>query len=43
MEYEVEVARPRDRTKRTWTEILQSKLNREDAMDRNRWEEADEG
>jgi len=42
MEYEVEDARPRGRQKRTWTEIVEKdcqtrKLNREDAMDRNRW------
>jgi len=42
MEYEVEGARPRDRPKKTWHEIVEkdyqaSKLNREDAMDRNRW------
>jgi len=38
MEYEVEDARP----KKTWREIVEKdcqarKLNREDAMDRNRW------
>jgi len=42
MEYEVEGARPRDRPKKTWREIVENncqarKLNREDAMDRNRW------
>jgi len=41
VEYEVEGARPRGRTKQTW-EIVQKdcearKLNREDAMDRIRW------
>ena len=35
-------ARPRGRRKKTWTEIVQKdcqahKLNREDAMDHNRW------
>jgi len=42
MEYEVEGARPRDRPKKTWTEIVEKdcqahKLDREDAMDQNRW------
>jgi len=42
MEYEVEGARPRDRPKKTWREIVEKdcktrKLNREYAMDRNRW------
>ena len=42
MEYEVESARPRGRSKKTWREIVEKdcqagKLNREDAMDRNRW------
>jgi len=42
MEYEVEGARPRGRPKKTWTMIVQKdcqvrKLNREDAMDHNRW------
>jgi len=42
MEYEVEGARPRGRPKKTWREIVEKdcqarKLNREDAMDRNRW------
>ena len=42
MEYEVEGTRPRGRPKKTWTEIVQKdcqahKMNREDAMDRNRW------
>jgi len=50
MEYEVECAKPRSRPKKTWREIEQKdcqarKLNREDAMDHNRWtvEEADKG
>jgi len=38
----VEGARPRDKSKRTWTEGEQkdgqaSKLNREDAVDHSRW------
>jgi len=38
----VEGARPRGRPKTTWTEIVEKdyhacKLNREDAMDLNRW------
>jgi len=42
MEYEVEGARPRGRPKKTWREIVEKycqpcKVNREDAMDRNRW------
>jgi len=42
MEYEVEGARPRGRPKKTWREIVEKdcrahKLNRDDAMDRNRW------
>jgi len=42
MEYEFEGARPRGRSKKTWTEIVEKdcqarKLNREDAMDRKRW------
>jgi len=42
MEYEVEGARPRGRPKKTWREIVEKdcqarKLNREEAMDRNRW------
>jgi len=42
MEYEVEGARPRGRTKKTWREIVKKDckargLNREDAMDRARW------
>jgi len=41
-EYEVEGARPRGRPKITWREIVEKdcqahKLNREDAMHRNRW------
>jgi len=41
-EYEVQGARPRGRPKKTWREIVEKdcqahKLNREDAMDRNRW------
>jgi len=42
MEYEVEVARPRGRPKKTWGEIVDKdcqarKLNRDYAMDSNRW------
>jgi len=42
MEYEVEGARPRGRPMKTWREIVQKdcqacKLNRDDAMHRNRW------
>ena len=42
IEYEVEGSRPRCRPNRTWTEVVQKdcqahKLNRNDAMDRNRW------
>jgi len=42
MEYEVEGVRPRGRPKKTWREIVEKdykacKLNREDAMDYNRW------
>jgi len=42
MEYEVDSARPRGRSKKTWREIVEKycqarELNREDAMDRNRW------
>jgi len=38
----MEGARPRGRPKKTWREIVEKnceacKLNREDAMDRNRW------
>ena len=42
MEYEVEGSRPRRRSNRTWKEVVQKdcqahNLNREDAMDRDRW------
>jgi len=42
MEYEAEGTRPRGRSKKTWREIVEKDcqargLNREDAMDRNRW------
>jgi len=42
MEYEVAGVRPRGRPKKTWREIVEKdcqayKLNREDAMDYNRW------
>jgi len=42
MEYAVEGARPRGRLKKTWRKIVGKdyqawKLNREDAMDRNKW------
>jgi len=42
MEYEVECARPIGRPKKTWQKIVEKdcqacKLNREDAMDRNKW------
>jgi len=40
MEYEVEGARPRGRPKKTWRlrkDCQARKLNREDAMDCNRW------
>jgi len=42
MEYEVEVAKPRGRPKKTWSKIVETdcqarKLNREDALDCNRW------
>jgi len=42
MENEVEGVRPRGRPKKTWREIVKKdcqarKLNREDAMDHNRW------
>jgi len=41
VEYEVEGARPRDRPRKTWREIVEKdcqarKLNGEDAMDHNR-------
>ena len=42
MQHDVEGSRPRDRPKKTWTEIVQKDcqargLNREDAMDHIRW------
>jgi len=42
IEYEVEGSKPRDRPKRTWTEVMQKDcqagyLNKEDAVDHNRW------
>jgi len=42
MEYEVEGPRPRERPKRTWTEVVKKdclarKLNKEDAVDRSKW------
>ena len=42
IECEVQGARPRDRPKKTWTEVVQKdcqarKLIREDAVDRSRW------
>jgi len=42
MEYEVEGSRPRGRPKMIWREVVQKdcqarNLNREDAMDRRRW------
>ena len=42
MEYEVKGSRPRRRPKRTWREVVGKdceacKLNKEDAMDRNKW------
>jgi len=38
MEYEMEGARPRGRPKKTWERLCQAcKLNREDAMDCERW------
>jgi len=42
MEYEVEGARPRGRPQKTWRDIVDKdcqarKLNREDAIDCNRW------
>jgi len=41
-EYEVQGARPRGRPKKTWAETVEKgcqahKLNREDAIDSNRW------
>jgi len=46
MEYEVDGSRPRDGPKRTWREVVQKdcqahNLNKEDAVDRSRMEEAD--
>jgi len=43
VKYEVEGCRPRCRPKRTWREVVQKdcqarKLNRDDAMDRSRWD-----
>jgi len=42
MEYEVEGARAKGRPKKTWRKIVEKdcqrrKLNREDALDHNRW------
>jgi len=42
MKYEVEGSRPRGRPKRTWKEVVQKdcqacNLNKEDAVDRGRW------
>ena len=42
MEYEVKGTRPRGRPKKTWRETVEKHcqahvLNREDAMDHNRW------
>ena len=42
IEYEVDGARPRDRPKKTWREIVEKdcqarKLNMEYAVDHNRW------
>jgi len=42
MEYKVDGPRPRGRPKKTWNEVVekdcqQSKLNKEDAVDRSRW------
>jgi len=42
IEYEVEGARPRSRTKKTWSKIVEQdcqehKLNKEDAIDCKRW------
>jgi len=44
MEYEVEGSKPRGRPKRTWQRLCKKTvrhINREDAMDCSRWEEAD--
>ena len=43
VEYEVEGSRPRGRLKRTWREVVQKdcqacNLNKEDAVDRGRWQ-----
>jgi len=42
MDYEVEGPRPRERTKRTWREVVREdcqarKMNIEDAIDRCKW------
>jgi len=42
MDYEVDGARPRDRAKKTWRDIVEKDyqvhgLNTEDAMDHSRW------
>ena len=42
IEYEVESAKPRGRSKRTWRVVVEKdyqacKLNRDDAMDRSGW------
>jgi len=42
MEYKAEGPKPRERPKRTWTEVVKKdcqarKLNKEDAMDRSKW------
>jgi len=42
MEYGVEGPRPRGRPKKTWREVVEKdyqarKLNKEDAVDRNKW------
>jgi len=47
MEYELEGARPRGKPKKTWREIVEKDckahgLNREDAMDHSKVEEADQ-
>ena len=46
MQYEVQGIRPRVISKKTWREIVEKdcqahKSNKEDAIDRKRWEEAD--
>jgi len=48
MEYEVDDARPRVRPKKTWREIVEKdcqarELNREDAVDCNRWRKQIQG